>query len=100
MVLFGTIGAAVLECEEKWSYYCRAHGIINPYIIKRKYYYEASHKMKMDVTLPSNEALEEYDKRHRSFMMKEMYNLLNWDDYAYWLKNTTKPQENGHNDYL
>lgn len=63
-MVLGTIGAAVLECEEKWVYYCRAHGIINPYRIKRKYNYEMFHKMKIDVELPSDEVLEEYDKRH------------------------------------
>lgn len=99
-MVLGTIGAAVLECEEKWVHYCRAHGIINPYTIKRKYCYEVFHKMEIDVEMPSDEALEEYDKRHQSFMMKEMYNLLGWDDYVYWLKNTTRPQEVGYSDYL
>lgn len=99
-MVVGTIGAAVLECEEKWAYYCRAHGIINPYTIKRKYWHEVFYKMEIDVEMPSDEALEEYDKKHQSFMMKEIYNLLSWDDYVYWLKNTTRPQEVGYNDYL
>ena len=56
-MVVGTIGAAVLNCEEKWAYYCRAHGIINPYTIKRKYYYEVFHKMEIDVEMPSDVAL-------------------------------------------